>query len=226
MLISKSTKEAFGYLAVSVLFFVLYLKTEKAPIKPQMVNNNKYIDSQKPEMPDDKTNINDTPTKKNSTPVSPNIAKISSSRNAENHRVAGTSFRQKEIESLGVKNDQYEYTKTELIDSLCEDEKIYEYEFYPSDTVLVEEPDNQHDPNAIKVVIDGVHVGYIKKGSCSHIKKLINDNKIEYIDAEISGGKYKCLYSEFDYEKNKDVYRVEKDTRDYYITIHLHLSDH
>ena len=46
-----------------------------------------------------------------------------------------------------------------------------------------------------------MHVGYIKKGSCTHVKNLLKSGKIAKIDAEIHGGKYKLLYSEYDEDK-------------------------
>ena len=76
----------------------------------------------------------------------------------ENHHVTGTSYRQKEIESLGEENPIYEYSKRELIDEEYEGEKVYYYDFNPSTVELIEEPDNKFDPNAVKVVIDSVDV--------------------------------------------------------------------
>ena len=137
----------------------------------------------------------------------------------ENHHVAGTSFRQRELESLGQENPIYEYSKKELIDEGYEDEKIYYYDFSPNTVELVEEPDNEHDPNAVKVVVDGVHIGYIKAGSCSHIKKLLHTGSIVKTDVEIRGGKYKYLYCEYDDEKEKDVYTLDQDVSEYYATV-------
>ena len=139
----------------------------------------------------------------------------------ENHHVTGTSYRQTEIESLGEENLIYEYSKRELIDEGYEDEKVYYYDFNPYTVELIEEPDNKFDPNAIKVVIDGVHVGYIKKGSCAHVKNLLKSGRIVKIDAEIHGGQYKLLYSEYDEEKGKEVYEVETGESNYYVTIEI-----
>lgn len=145
-------------------------------------------------------------------------------RVSEHYKIAGTSYRQKEIESLGIENELYNCSKSELIDDYIIDEKIYQYDFFDLEVSLIEEPDNAFDPNAIKVVINGVHVGYIKKGSCSHIKKLIHQQKIVDITAEIGGGKYKYISSDYDYEKEKDVYRLEKNTTNYFVSIDLTIN--
>jgi hypothetical protein len=78
----------------------------------------------------------------------------------------------------------------------------------------VPEPENPHDPKAIKVLVDGVHVGYIKAGSCAHIHKLIRENRIQKIVPRIVGGKYKELYcfDEYDRRAGRSAgYELEKD---------------
>lgn len=137
----------------------------------------------------------------------------------ENHHVAGTSHYQRELESLGEENPAYEYSKEELVEEGYEDEKVYYYDFSPNTVELVEEPENAYDPNAIKVIVDGVHIGYIKRGSCAHVKQLLHSGKITKISAEIRGGKYKFLYCEYDDEKGKDVYQLECEQSDYYATV-------
>lgn len=143
----------------------------------------------------------------------------------EHHNIAGTSYRQATIKSLGLENDCYTWTKKELVEYGMEDENIYQLEFEPDKVELIEEPDNEHDPNAIKVIIDGEHVGYIKKGSCSHVKKLIHEDKIAKISAEIHGGKYKRVVSEYDYEKNKDVATLEKGETNFFVSIYIHIKE-
>lgn len=139
----------------------------------------------------------------------------------ETHRVAGTSFRTEQIISLSEENDVYDYSKKELIDEFYTDERIYQYIFNPINVELIEEPDNKHDPNAIKVVVDDVHVGYIKKGSCSHVKKLMRENRIKSITAYIGGGKYKYVYEDFDTEK----YILERDESSYFVELKIYLTD-
>lgn len=152
-----------------------------------------------------------------------NIKPAPPKQERERHKIAGTSFRTKEIMSLGHENPNYDLKKTELINENLIDEKIYQFEFYPSKVELVEEPDNEYDKNAIKVIIDNVHVGYIKKGSCSHIKKLIREDKIKNISAEIKGGKYKIIYDDNEFE-DKPKYLLEKDSHEIGISIYITLK--
>lgn len=142
----------------------------------------------------------------------------------EHHNVTGTSHYQDNIRELGELNPDYDLTKTEIINDCLYDERIYQYEFNPKSVVLEEEPDNIYDSNAIKVLIDNVLVGYIKKGSCSHIKNLIKNEKIQSISAEIHGGKYKIVISDYDYDEDKDVYEMDKEETDFYVSIYITLK--
>lgn len=153
----------------------------------------------------------------------PHVAKEESPAK-ERHNIAGTSYRQNNIKQLGVLNYEYDLTKTEIINELLYDEKIYQYNFYPESVVLEEEPDNIHDPNAIKVIIDDIFVGYIKRGSCNHIKKLIREDKIQSISAEIYGGKYKTVFSDYDVEKDKEIYQMDKGETDFFVSIYITLK--
>ena len=119
------------------------------------------------------------------------------------------------IMTLAIENDDYKLSKKELIEECLENERIYERDFYFTKVELVPEPNNPYDPKAIKVLLDGLHVGYIKSGSCSHIHNLINDNRIEKIDCKIAGGKSKYLH----YDENEDKYELSKEE----IPLFIHL---
>lgn len=127
------------------------------------------------------------------------------------HKVSGTSRKQKELLAMGKKNPDYALTKRELVKKWPEGVTVYEYKFSPKRAELVPDPDNEHNPKAIKVFVDGVHVGYIKDGSCAHIHKLLRENRLQSIKPSIVGGKYKELYSlDQDAQKVED-YEFEKD---------------
>lgn len=142
---------------------------------------------------------------------------------SENHHVAGTSYRQKELRSLvdsfGRENPFYSSTKKELIDEGMENEKIYKWDYIPQNVELIEEPDNPYDSNAIKVVLDGVYIGYIKRGSCAHVKKLMHSGKIVKIQAEVTGGKYKYLSCDYDEFGSEEYFLEENETDSYFVTV-------
>lgn len=133
------------------------------------------------------------------------------------HSVAGTSYRQKELQAMGGINPDYALDKRGILKRWPGGATVYEYTFAPKQAELVPEPENPHDPKAIKVLVDGVHVGYIKAGSCAHIHKLLRENRIQKITPRILGGKYKALYSyqvdarrseEFEFDKGEEPFGV------------------
>ena len=112
----------------------------------------------------------------------------------ENHKVAGVKYYIDNIMCFAKPNPDYSLSKKEFIQREIS-KPIYQYVFHSGNTELIHEPTNTYNTNAIKVIIEGKHVGYIKDGSCKHVLKLINENRIQQISSEIYGGKYKCLGS-------------------------------
>ena len=112
--------------------------------------------------------------------------------------VAGTYYKQAEIQVLVKENPYYR----DLSNSL-DNKRIYKYNYTRKNACLIPEPQNEHDSNAIAVVIDGVPVGYVPADLCTHIHKLINSNACKNIEAQIYGGDYKYIDSEGDLIKEK-----------------------
>lgn len=138
--------------------------------------------------------------------------------NIKNYKVAGIIYHMDAVMELAIENDMYDISKKELIESyeeLCESSDIYEYEFYVTDTQLIPEPDNPHDPNAIKVVADDQHIGYIKAGSCRHLLKVINEGRLGPIECRIYGGPYKYLDLDFDETTGEEIYTVINEEGDF-----------
>ncbi|MCI7808100.1 HIRAN domain-containing protein [bacterium] len=149
--------------------------------------------SEKSEDPPLSGNTNPTPTK-------PQAPRRSAKPDADGkrHRIAGTSYHTAEIMKFAHENPDYKLTKKQIISMKLENTAIYKYEFDPVTVTLEPEPDNPNDKNAIKVLFNGVHIGYIKAGSCAHILKLIKTDRIESISGRLYGGPSKmvCCYED------------------------------
>lgn len=137
------------------------------------------------------------------------------------HKVAGTSYRQDAIQSLGLKNDEYELNKRGLVEEYPEGGTVYEYIFDPLRAELVPEPENPHDPKAIKVIVDGQHIGYIKAGSCAHIHRLLRENRIQKIEPRVIGGKYKRLDPLDEYPESTKDYELEKGSTSFGVRLEI-----
>lgn len=128
------------------------------------------------------------------------------------YKVAGVTHYEQNIMSFAQENPEYSLSKKQLIDGvfmLYDTEKIWKYDFLTPKIELVPEPDNAYDPNAIKVMADGKHVGYIKSGSCSHLLKCIQEQRIAGITCQIGGGPYRLLGKEEDAISGETFYSLE-----------------
>ena len=77
-----------------------------------------------------------------------------------------------------------------------EGDLIYKYSFRIDTVSLVPEPTNPYDENAIMVLINNSHVGYIKRVDCLSVKELLASNNIS-INAKIYGGPYKFAITQY-----------------------------
>ena len=138
----------------------------------------------------------------------------------ERHKLAGTSYHLDAIMALAQENPDYDLTKREIIDDGLTDERIYQYTFSDGPVELVDDPDNEYDPNAIKVLIAGQHIGYIKRGSTGRIHNLQRAGRVLGVTAEIYGGKYKVVICDDD-DDGAEHYDLIKDETGYGAAIEI-----
>lgn len=113
---------------------------------------------------------------------------------SESFILAGVRHYEDNIMSLLRENVDFDRSKQELKDWYM-DHKVPEY--VPKtdlQVVLEEEPTNQYDPNAVKVLMNGLTVGYIKSGSCTHVKNVIAAGIRKIFVKEIAIGRYKYVH--------------------------------
>lgn len=110
---------------------------------------------------------------------------------SQRHKVENIKAHMEDIMELVDKNEDFRLKKKDFIEDNRTDEKVYEYELNAKAEITtiscgggVEE---------LQVFVHDTHIGNIKKGSISKVKKLLNSGTIQRIDAEVSGGKYKLL---------------------------------
>ena len=121
-------------------------------------------------------------------------------------RVKGTSYRDginrlysevhiNELPYWGMEQSEIrEYLKEEL--DFFDYARIYEFNSFKTENFeLVPEPDNEFDPNAIKVIVEGYFLGYVSKGYAKQLKKFSDRNKFSFEgEAYLLGGRYKELH--------------------------------
>lgn len=111
--------------------------------------------------------------------------------------VVGTKYYMDNIEELLTPNDEYKHPKDH-------DETYMKYEEYFEPCKLVPEPDNQQDPNAIRVESEDLLVGYIPRDKQEKTRTFMN-------------GKYKLMlsidegpYKEYDEDEGKWIVTDER----------------
>lgn len=138
----------------------------------------------------------------------------------ERHKVAGTSYHMDAIMALAEENPDYDLTKREIIDDDLVGERIYQYTFADGPVELVDDPGNEYDPNAIKVLVAGQHIGYIKRGSTGRVHNLQRAGRVLGVTAEIYGGKYKVVICDDD-DDGAERYDLIKDETAYGAAIEI-----
>lgn len=152
---------------------------------------------------------------KNSIKVETINRNATSNKNTYTFRVAGITYEGREETIKEIVNDWKECNPEDLYFGMKnkeiadEYENIYEVDVYDwCDIELIPEPDNKHDPNAIKVVSDFGMLGYIPANETKKIKEIIE--KEHDLQWRIIGGKYKYYDDTEDKVRTKTVtYGVE-----------------
>lgn len=115
----------------------------------------------------------------------------------EKIKITGTSHYADNIKSLMFENAEYSLSNKELLDSYNDGDDIPEYVSSAKHVDLVPEPENKYDSNAVRCDIEGVKVGYVKRGSCSHVKNLLVSPDFKYVMIDkLIYGKVKHVYSD------------------------------
>lgn len=139
------------------------------------------------------------------------------------YTVKGVFNHEEEIfHEMMIRNPKFDYTKSELVD--CGAVDMNTYEWLPRDGMeldLIPEPDCKYDPNAVKVVIGGHHIGYIPKEKCLEVLELLSSGRIERMSYDLIGGKYKRVDEDYDFEKDKSTYTMEEGKRELGAAVYL-----
>lgn len=117
-------------------------------------------------------------------------------RRCERIEVVGESYYKTGIASLGHLDPDYHRPASRLYPDYDEGDTIDKYSFSNAPAELVPEPDNPHDPNAIRVDVRGVTVGYIARTETSHVRELMEE--ADEVIASIGAGPYKRVIEDDD----------------------------
>ena len=115
--------------------------------------------------------------------------------NYESYNVVGMSYHIPEFMPAANINSDYSLSDQKILDKGLDNKRIMQYVFPFKHIELVEEPDNPYDKNAVKVLADGLMIGYIKKEECTHVKDMIRSGVIDRVELEtFLYGNYKGVF--------------------------------
>lgn len=134
-------------------------------------------------------------------------------------KVKGISYHQKAFSDLCQKLIKESgdvpylgYTSKEIKEELIFSNRFYKYSpFELSDVDFIPEVDNQFDPNAVKIVVRGYHLGYVTKSKNRKVLRMTTDSNNEVVKiAKIYGGDYKDIDPESDKLRTvKDSFKIQ-----------------
>ena len=123
--------------------------------------------------------------------------------------VAGLFYRMDAVYAIAERNGAYWLADADLC---CSDEampgrRIYEYRQELPDPVLMREPDNPHDPNAIAVYIKAWHVGYVPADLTAEVGGIMRGKYTA--TARLSGGRWKAVDDDDSVERGETRISIE-----------------
>lgn len=133
----------------------------------------------------------------------------------QRHILTDIEEHMEDIMDMVDKNEDYKLKEKDLIEDDRTDEKIYQYELNASAQIIP--VISAEKVEQLQVFVYNTHIGNIKKGNISRVKKLLNGGNIQRIDAEVSGGKYKKLR----YDSGRDEYFYDELEDTFSITIEI-----
>lgn len=137
---------------------------------------------------------------------------------------SGMEHRMDDLMALAEENTDFTCTKKEMKDFLIINRRVYQYNFHPTEIDLVPEPENPYDVNAVKIILNNHHVGYVRASDVQGSVDLFNSERVKRVQVSVQGGKYKTLLgygSFFDGSEKLSEFKLEKDEVPFSIKIYL-----
>lgn len=121
--------------------------------------------------------------------------------------VAGASYYCDSIARCMKKNPKYRLPDDEIID--LGSDRVYEFFPLDSNAILMPEPNNPHDKNAVMVLVENNLVGYVPAEYALFVKDLIVRKSLSFASVSILGGNMKMIYPNNDIIISQNSFRVK-----------------
>lgn len=118
-------------------------------------------------------------------------------------KVAGFDFYQNELkELLTMPNEDYSLSAKAFREEVFD--RCYQFDTEWLSAEIVPEPENEFDPNALAVYVDGVRIGYVPRKDQAKVNSVTPTS----VDVEIYGGKFKDLDEDDNIIKGETPYKA------------------
>lgn len=107
--------------------------------------------------------------------------------------VSGSNRYLRDIPFLGQHPRDFSASMDALAEKGLTNIPIPAYDFPPLETRLVPEPSNKHDPNAIRVMMGGVQVGYVPAARCKELLTAMQTGQLRRVQGGILCDGYRML---------------------------------
>lgn len=121
----------------------------------------------------------------------------------ETLHAVGVSYYEDNIQKLACKNPDWQLSAEQIVNSGKAGKRIFRHTYINRPVKLVLQPDNEHDPNAVAVIIAGELVGYISREDNLHVKDILENRDIKSLSGFIGGGEYKIVGKDGDITKDE-----------------------
>ena len=108
-------------------------------------------------------------------------------------QAVGVHYYEDSIKKLANSNPDWALSPAKIIEAGKAGKKIYQYFYVNKPAKLEREPKNEHDRNAVAVIIAGEKIGYISREENVHVAEILAQREIKSLSAFIGGGKYKIV---------------------------------
>lgn len=105
----------------------------------------------------------------------------------------GVHYYEDSFQKLANSNPDWNLFPAKIIESGKAGKKIYQHFYINKPVKLEREPKNEHDRNAVAIIIAGEKVGYISREENVHVAEILAQHEIKSLSAFIGGGKYKIV---------------------------------
>ena len=114
---------------------------------------------------------------------------------SKTYRIARINSCEQELMAFAEEREEYEYSPETIVEKGLADDEIFRYRF-PHFGELAEDPGNEHDKNAVMVLMNGECNGFIPAEDAVEVRRILETKRVVETILDIDGGPFKRFDSD------------------------------